>query len=74
MERNWTYCMKYNFLVLLLCYKSTVCVHIMKASVGLEVELHSFLTLVLEQDKQSASSQGHFTTVEITSCTHETGG
>jgi hypothetical protein len=46
----------------------------MKAYVGLEVLLHSFLTLAVEQDKQSASSYGQFTPVESTPCTCVTGG
>jgi len=49
-------------------------VHIMMAYVGVEIELHSFFTSELDQDKQSASSQGHFTHVERTPSTSITGG
>jgi len=46
----------------------------MKAYVVLVVELHSFFTSDLDQDKQSASSQGHFTSVDRTTCTSIIGG
>jgi hypothetical protein len=46
----------------------------MKAYVAVEVELHSFFTPELDQDKQSASSQGHFTPVDRTPCTSIIGG
>jgi hypothetical protein len=46
----------------------------MKAYVGLVVELHSFFNSELDQDKQSVSSQGHFTPVDRTTCTRVTGG
>ena len=60
-QRNWTCCLQYKCLALLWCYKGTVTVHITKAYVGVEVQLHSFLILALAQDEQSASTQAHLT-------------
>jgi hypothetical protein len=44
------------------------------AYVGVEIQLHPFFTSELDQYKQSASSQDHFTPVDITSCTRVIGG
>jgi len=47
--------------------------HAMKTYEGVEVQLHAFLTLVLDEGKWSASHPGHFTPGESASGIHGIG-
>jgi hypothetical protein len=72
--------MKYTWLLLLICQKVQLflCLLIKNHDTGMywgvEIQVHIFLTLVLDGGEWSTSCPSHFTLGETVPCTHYIGG